>query len=137
MSVFTYVAVDRNGRQTSGSVPADSRASAMDAVTSQGLSPISLEEQAGGNGRVATTLVATDPSTKVPKRAVEAFTRELANLLASGLSLSRALALLKREASQPAARGVWTKVHDDVVGGEPLADALAKWPQAFSSVYVA
>jgi type II secretory pathway component PulF len=61
----------------------------------------------------------------------------MANLLAAGLPLSRALALLKREASQATAKRVWGEVHDDVVGGMPLADALAKWPRIFSGVYVA
>src|SRR5439155_19162514 len=76
-------------------------------------------------------------STRVPQSAIESFTRELANLLGAGLPLSRALHLLRREAAHPVARGVWSAVHDDVVGGTPLADALAKWPRTFSSVYVA
>jgi type II secretory pathway component PulF len=61
----------------------------------------------------------------------------LANLLAAGLPLSRALHLLRREASNPAAKNVWARVHDDVVGGTSLAEALGKWPKAFSSVYIA
>ncbi len=28
-------------------------------------------------------------------------------------------------------------IHDDVVGGKPLADALARWPDSFPPVYVA
>ena len=76
-------------------------------------------------------------SVKVPQSALESFTRELANLLAAGLPLSRALSLLKREVSHAGAKNVWSRVHDDVVGGEPLADAMAKWPRVFSSVYVA
>jgi len=135
MATFAYTAVDASGRRTSGTVPAESRAAAIDAVVGRGLSPVELREQ-GGNGKAAAA--ATPPkSTKVSARAVENFTRELANLLAAGLPLSRALALLKREASNPAARHVWTKIHDDVTGGEPLADALAKFPQAFGTVYVA
>ncbi|HMO27689.1 MAG TPA: type II secretion system F family protein, partial [Tepidisphaeraceae bacterium] len=50
---------------------------------------------------------------------------------------SRALSLLRREASHPGAKAAWTQIHDDVVGGESLADALAKFPRAFSGVYVA
>jgi type II secretory pathway component PulF len=65
------------------------------------------------------------------------FTRELANLLAAGLPLSRALHLLRREVSNPGAKHVWSRVHDDVVGGVSLADAMAKWPKVFSTVYVA
>src|SRR5262249_53294332 len=42
-----------------------------------------------------------------------------------------------REASNPAARYIWSRVHDDVVGGKPLAEALGKWPKAFSGVYIA
>jgi len=68
---------------------------------------------------------------------VDSFTRELANLLAGGVPLSRGLALLAREASGPAARELCAAIHDDVVGGTALADALAKSPRTFSNVYVA
>ncbi|WP_428937144.1 type II secretion system F family protein [Fontivita pretiosa] len=145
MAVFAYTALDRQGRQTSGTIPADSRAAAMDQVLAQGLSPITLEEKASGNGHAAAGgamrgllgLHRSAPPTRVPQSAVEAFTRELANLLSAGLPLSRALHLLAREASHPAARNVWSRVHDDVVSGTSLADALGKWPRAFSAVYVA
>ena len=133
MSSFAYVAVDRMGKRATGTVPADSRAAAMDAVSNLGLMPTDIREVADN----AAEALPSDKAPKVPQKAVEAFTRELANLLAGGLSLSRALALLKREASNPSAKFVWGHVHDDVVGGEPLADALAKWPKVFSDVYVA
>src|SRR5688572_6836735 len=136
MAVFTYEALDRAGRRTSGSIPADNRAAAMDQVVGLGLSPVAIEVQ-----RAAAAAGHADAprseSTKVPHSAVESFTRELANLLAAGLPLSRALHLLRREASNPGARNVWSKIHDDVVGGTSLADALAKWPKVFSTVYVA
>jgi type II secretory pathway component PulF len=138
MAVYTYEALDRTGRRTSGTIPADTRAAAMDQVINQGLSPVSIQEQrAGANGNGAAAPTHRSESTRVPQSAVESFTRELANLLAAGLPLSRALHLLRREASNPGARNVWSKVHDDVVGGTSLADALAKWPKAFSTVYVA
>src|SRR5437879_4153814 len=133
MAVFTYTALDRQGRRLSGTVPADNRAAAMDTVLGRGLSPMSIEEQRNGNGHndVAARNGNTPAPTRVPHSAVESFTRELANLLAAGLSLSRALHLLRREASHAGARHVWSKVHDDVVGGTSLADSLAKWPKAF------
>src|SRR5262249_35458893 len=49
----------------------------------------------------------------------------------------RALHLLRREASHAGAKNVWNAIHDEVVGGESLADALAQWPKTFSTVYVA
>jgi type II secretory pathway component PulF len=74
---------------------------------------------------------------RVPQRAVESFTRELANLLSGGVSLARALSLLRRETSNPAAKQLWNDIHDDVIGGTALGDAMAKFPKAFSTVYVA
>jgi type II secretory pathway component PulF len=135
MAVFAYTAIDRSGRRTTGTVPADNKAAAMDHVLGQGLSPVSIEESRNGAAVVAT--VNRPPPTRVPMSAVEAFTRELANLLAAGLPLSRALHLLRREVSSPGAKHVWSRVHDDVVGGQSLAEALGKWPKVFSSVYVA
>ena len=162
MPVYAYKALDRQGRQAVGTLPADSRVGAFDQLAARGLSPISVDEQGGnaagaaggsrlsrlfGSGAAATAELkapglnyasATPASqTKVKQAAIESFTREMANLLAAGLPLSRALSLLKREVSQPAAKRVWGEVHDDVVGGMSLADALAKWPRIFSSVYVA
>ena len=134
MAVFAYTALDRQGKQLTGTIPADNRAAAMDEVVGRGLAPVLIEEQSNGSAKPQ---VAKTPSTRVTQSAVESFTRELANLLGAGLSLSRALHLLRREASQPGARHVWSKIHDDVVGGTSLADAMAKWPKVFSSVYVA
>ena len=135
MAVFAYTAIDRSGRKTTGTVPADTRAAAMDHVIGQGLSPVTIEESR--NGAAVAMTSAKPPPTRVPQSAVEAFTRELANLLAAGLPLSRALHLLRREVSNPGAKHVWSRVHDDVVGGQSLAEALGKWPKVFSSVYVA
>jgi type II secretory pathway component PulF len=136
--MFTYTALDRAGRQLTGTVPAPNKAAAMDQVISQGLSPLSIAEAKGsGAAATAATAEARPPSTRVPQAALESFTRELANLLAAGLPLSRALHLLRREVSNPGAKHVWSRVHDDVVGGVSLADAMSKWPRVFSSVYVA
>src|SRR3954471_14614956 len=137
MPTFAYIALDRQGRQTAGSLPADSRGAALDQVIGRGLSPVSVKEEASAASAAKAAAAKVSTSTKVSASAVESFTRELANLLAAGLSLSKCLHLLRREASSPAAKNVWTQIHDDVVGGMPLAEALAKWPKAFSNVYVA
>jgi len=137
MTTFGYTALDRLGNRTSGSVPAESRAAAMDIVTSRGLSPIAVDEQKSTSTAANAPRRFSFSSSRVPRSAVESFTRELANLLAAGLPLSRALSLLRREASHPAAKSVWSAIHDDVVGGTSIGDAMAKWPKVFPRVYIA
>src|SRR5215207_151459 len=101
MGTFAYTALDRQGRRLSGTVPADNKAAAMDQVLERGLSPVSIEEQRNGRGRGGGNALdgSKPPPTRVSAKAVESFTRELANLLSAGLSLSRALHLLRHEAS--------------------------------------
>jgi len=136
MSTFAYTAIGKDGERTSGTLAADTRAAAISQVMQRGLHPVSLNEQRNGNGAAKKPDAVARPG-RVPGKAVEAFTRELANLLAGGVPLGRALSLLKREASNPAARHMYSAIHDDVVGGTALADALAKFPKSFSTVYVA
>jgi type IV pilus assembly protein PilC len=135
MPAFAYTALSKEGKTTSGKLSAESRAAAIAQMSREGLSPVRLEESADAVKKV----VADDdgPIGRVPQKLVENFTRELANLLAGGVPLSRAMALLRRESSNPSAKRLWSQLHDDVVGGTALGDALAKYPKNFSSVYVA
>ena len=107
-------------------------------MAKQGLHPITIEE---GRDSAAAARKAAAASTgrtgKVSNKAIESFTRELANLLAGGVPLAGAMALLRREASNPAAKQLWSDLHEDVVGGTALADAMAKHPRSFSTVYIA
>jgi type II secretory pathway component PulF len=77
------------------------------------------------------------PATKVSGRELENFTRLLSSLLAAGVPLSRALVILCKESSAAAATAQWKKVHDLVIDGMSLADAMAKSPETFPRVYVA
>src|SRR5579863_3692414 len=137
MPAFAYTAIGRDGRQTSGTLSADNRSAAISQVVSQGLHPVRLDEQKNAAPFVGGKAQIVAAPGKVSQKAVESFTRELANLLAGGVPLSRAMGLLKREAANPAARYLWGMIHDDVIGGTALADAMAKYPKSFSSVYVA
>jgi type II secretory pathway component PulF len=135
MSVFAYTAVSKDGRKSAGTMISDSRAALIAQMSKQGLIPVTIQEAKGS--KPVKALPVGKATGKVSGKAIEAFTRELANLLAGGVPLARALSLLKREASNAAAKQLWSDIHDDVVGGTSLNEALAKFPKSFSSVYVA
>jgi type IV pilus assembly protein PilC len=139
MPAFAYTALSKDGKTTSGKLAAESRAEAISQMSRQGLSPIRLDEAVDGAAqrKKAEDAAAHGPIGRVPQKAVESFTRELANLLAGGVPLSRAMALLRRESSNPNAKRLWSDLHDDVVGGTALGDAMAKHPKSFSTVYIA
>jgi type II secretory pathway component PulF len=137
MPAFAYTALSKDGRTTSGKLAAESRAAAIAQMNREGLSPIRLDESSDKTPVKKDADAAGGRAGRVSHKAVENFTRELANLLAGGVPLSRAMALLRRESSNLAAKKLWTDLHDDVVGGTALGDAMAKHPKNFSSVYIA
>jgi type IV pilus assembly protein PilC len=74
---------------------------------------------------------------KITARVLENFTRLLSSLLAAGVPFSRALVILYREATLPAAKAKWKEIHDLVIDGMSLSNAMARSPETFPRVYVA
>jgi type II secretory pathway component PulF len=132
MATFVYKAINTEGRQVADTLVASDRAAAIEQLCNKSLSPISVERQDERHTGGALTRVG-----RISKGDVEAFTRQLANLLAAGVPLSRALNILSREASKPATAKLLATVHDQVSGGMSLADSMSQHPRVFSPVYVA
>ena len=138
-TTFTYTAVNAKGKPVTGTVPADSRSAAIAAVIGKGLSPLKVVEtgKKGAGAKAATepALPATPKTGRVKQRHIEDFTRELASLLAGGVPLARALAILKRETKEPGPLALLTQVHSDVTEGNSLADSLAQVPRNSGSPF--
>lgn len=152
MPQFAYKAVQLDGALVEGSVDASNRQEAMRQVETRGLKPIRLAEtaasgrarasadgRAGADGKTGGLLdgLKLAPSRKITPRMLENFTRLLSSLLAAGVPFSRALVIIHREASEPAAKAKWKEIHDLVIDGMSLSDAMARSPETFPRVYVA
>jgi type II secretory pathway component PulF len=148
MPTFTYKALRADGKMAEGVLDAPGRPDALRQMETLGLRPVNLSEKAAAkNGSAGSAPPAGLPglgklslkfeSHKVSAKDLENFTRLLSSLLAAGVPLSRALVILHKEASSPAAQAKWKEIHDLVVDGMSLADAMAKSPETFPRVYVA
>ena len=160
MPVFQYKALQSDGAIAEGELEAGGRQEAFRQMEGRGLRPIKLAESNGPGASSAVKREVKPPvkeasaeakpasapqpftltlggGTKVSARMLENFTRLLSSLLAAGVPLSRALVILCREASAPVAAVKWREVHNLVVDGMSLADAMARSPETFPRVYVA
>jgi type II secretory pathway component PulF len=147
MPTFSYRALQADGKIAEGMVDAAGRPDALRQIETLGLRPVNVSEKSlavakngstlagsfGGLGNVSFKFAAK----KVSAKELENFTRLLSSLLAAGVPLSRALVILQKEASSAVAKAQWKEVHNRVVDGLPLADAMAKSPETFPRVYVA
>ncbi|HBF34125.1 TPA: hypothetical protein DDW35_06140 [Candidatus Sumerlaeota bacterium] len=142
MATFAYKALE-NGKTSEGVLNAENRQDALRQLHHRGLRPVSLKESAASQKATAETAKAAAPrfSFGIKKgisfREREDFARQLSSLLAAGVPLSRAMQILNREASSPAAKQQWQDIHDRVVDGASLADAMAQYPDSFPRVQVA
>src|SRR5260221_10319040 len=144
MPVFQYRALQTDGAFAEGRLEAPGRQEAFRQMEGLGLRPVSLDETVSASGNAGNGAAKSAPSfsfgsksTRVSARALENFTRLLSSLLAAGVPLSRALVILHKEASNPAEAAKWKEIHDAVVDGMSLADAMAKSPETFPRVYTA
>jgi len=143
MSTFSYKALQADGKIAEGVLEAAGRPDAMRQLETLGLRPVNLTEKAGGSKNKSSTndslgnIAFTFAAKKVSAKELENFTRLLSSLLAAGVPLSRALVILHKEAAAPVAKAKWKEIHDLVVDGMSLANAMAKSPETFPRVYVA
>lgn len=137
MALFNYRAINADGTIAQGDLEAGGRQEAFRLIEERGLKPISLSEGSARAEKAGESFRLPWKSKKISFRMLENFTRLLSSLLAAGVPLSRALVILYKEASTPAAGEKWREIHDLVVDGMSLADAMARSPETFPRVYVA
>jgi type II secretory pathway component PulF len=151
MPTFSYKALKSDGKMAEGVLDAPGRPDALRQMELLGLRPVNLAEKAGGKNGSASKNGSGQPARleglgkisfkigghKVSAKELENFTRLLSSLLAAGVPLSRALVILHKESSSPAAQAKWKEIHNLVVDGMSLADAMARSPETFPRVYVA
>lgn len=143
MPVFQYKALQADGGVAEGQLEAAGRQEAFTQMAGLGLRPVSLSERADAATSDSilpeslTSFSFKGKSNKISPRELENFTRLLSSLLAAGVPLSRALVILYKESSSSAAGARWKEIHDLVIDGMSLADAMAKFPDTFPRVYTA
>ncbi len=137
MPNFQYRGLQQDGVVAEGVIEAGGRQEAFRLLEERGLTPLNLAEDNSipQNGQPKSPF--HWKRKKVPFSSLESFTRQLSNLLAAGVPLSRALTILSKEAAVPAAAEKWKEVHDLVVDGTSLAEAMSRSPETFPRVYVA
>ncbi len=128
MPDFAYIARDIHGQKVSGTVSAGSEREAINLLSGQSLFPVEVTnekpaEMFRSRRRVGGQLMATTYG-------------QLASLQRSGVPLLRSINVLRDQTSNKALKDVLEDVHDGVEEGEPLADAMARHPRAFSEMCV-
>jgi len=132
MAIFSYKAVNSQGKFTEGHLEAvDSRAATFH-LQMMGLIPVTIDEPSKRTGYKLPQIHLKG----VSRKDILFFTEELSTLVHAGLPLDRSLAITAELTARPALRTVIHDVLKQIKGGKSLAESLATHPRHFSKLYV-
>jgi general secretion pathway protein F len=139
MPAYSFTALDDQGQTRKGTLEADSAKSARAQLRTQSFIPLSVQVLAGGHSAAedATQSGAGWRSKTFSSNALAIWTRQLAELVSSGLPLEQALGSLSEEAETEAHRNLNASLRASVNGGTSFAKALEQHPREFAEIYVA
>jgi type IV pilus assembly protein PilC len=132
---FTYSAKSKNGEIFESMLDSADRFSLAREIRSRGYIPLSIAEKKEGLVDKFSVLFSNIFS-KVSVGEQIIFTKNLSGMIQSGLALSRALSVLKKQTKNSKLGKILMSLMADINSGESFSSALAKFPDTFSKLFV-
>ncbi|MBX6372391.1 MAG: type II secretion system F family protein, partial [Acidothermus sp.] len=132
-ATYQYSVRDRSGKLLSGTLAADSEAAVAQRLRAMGFAPISIT---AANAGLKKEITIPGFGNRVKMKDLAVMSRQFATMINSGLSLLRALTILREQTPSKALQKVLTEVRNDVETGSALSAAMAKHPKAFPLLMV-
>ena len=128
---FTYKAKDNQGVSHTGAVQSPDTHSATSILRKKGLIVISLQSSNSAGNTFLNRFL-----NRVSFTELVIITRQLATMISSGLVLSDAIDILAEQQMNKTLKKALEEISQNIKGGLTLAQALSKYPNIFSHLYV-
>ncbi len=136
MPKYTYRVKDEQGKVFTGSYTTDSKDRLRMALQNKGYLVLDISEATGGLFSNVKETATRRKGGKVPGHVLAFFAEQLSTLIAGGVPLVRAVALLGQYSANPTMGMVLTQIAHDISGGQSLHEAMAQHPKTFSHVWL-
>ncbi len=133
MPLYSYLARDRQGKPIKGEGVFSNETELVRFLENQGLLPIKFGEK---KRKEASNKLFTFFSRKIKKQTVIIFTRQFASTIKAGVPLVNALRFLAEETEDKSFQKILLDIVKNVEEGMSLSQALRKYPEVFSELYV-
>lgn len=130
MASFTYDGMNRQGQNVHGEVVADNSSAAMDKLREAGIIVTDIKEKVISEKKKS-------GGKKVSIQDVAVFARQMAAMISAGVPVTRALATLAKQTTNPTLAAAIVDISENVESGMPLSDAFAMYPKIFDDLFVA
>lgn len=130
--IYKYIAVNPSGDRVAGTLDASSEAAAEESLWRSGYSIVSLKKVQ----RLPTRYELLPSVFRVRPREVATFARQLAALLASGLTITSAIDAIARRGGNSLLKKTLLEVRADLEVGMSFSEASARHSRVFPLIYV-
>ena len=119
MPGFTYMAVDKRGKEKRGSIEADNKEKVVDILKNDGLIPVSVKEQGALNKEIDFSI-----GKKVKPRDLSVFCRQFVSITQAGVPMKEALQMLSEQTENKWLKRAISEVLLSVEKGNTLAASM-------------
>ena len=132
---YAYTGRDASGKIVKGRLDGSSESAVASRMRTMGLSPVAIVESTDGTGlRRELRIPGFSKGVKIKDLAV--VSRQMATMVAAGLSLLRTLTIITEQTENPALAKAFDAVRGDVETGLSFSDAIAKRPEVFPPLMI-
>lgn len=131
MPGFSYVAVDKRGKEKRGSLEVETRERALEQLKAEGLIPVSVREQGALNKEIDFSI-----GKKVKPRDLSVFCRQFVSITQAGVPMKEALQMLSEQTENKWLKRAISEVLLNVEKGNTLADSMRSQPDIFPPMLV-
>lgn len=128
---FSYLAIDKEGTKQKGKLEANDQKEVVEYLRLKGYTPINVKDLTKRQSSIFSYF------SRVKEGDVVLFTRQLASMITTGLTVIESLNILKQQNNKP----LMQKIIDDLIvnlsEGNSLSKAMTNYPNVFSSTYIA
>jgi len=130
LQIFAWEALDKRGAKVKGETRSSSLALARADLRKQGINPTKIRKKSqglfgGGHAK----------KKKVTANDVAVFSRQMATMMQSGVPLVQSFDIIGKGHENAGMQDMIMSIKAEIESGNPLADALGKFPRHFDSLY--
>lgn len=128
---YAYLAANQQGVKEKGKLEANDQKEVIDYLRSKGLTPLSVKSLEKKQSSILGYF------SRVKGGDIVLFTRQLASMIMTGLTVIESLNILKHQNNKPEMQKVIDSLIANLSEGNSLSQALSNYPLIFSTTYIA
>ncbi len=139
LEIYNYKAISHSGDTVDGSISGENYQKVLKKLEQDGLEPYSLEKADDGELDQKENIsqkFASNAFSLSKHKSVLIFTKQLANLLQSGIQLNEAFAVIIGLFKESTFKNYLLDIHSSLREGRGFANSLENYPKYFNSTYI-